>query len=103
MCQKKLKLELVIMKLEDKEHEEPRRKACKRPHKSNNSWNRNPKVTEKTKKRKRKQSVISFDSAHGLENTRNTSSGTNDMQPEPKSIHNPSKQAKIIQFDDTQI
>ena len=41
------------MKLEYKEHTEPRKKAKKRPYMRNKSWNRTPKVIEKTKKRKR--------------------------------------------------
>ena len=49
----KFQLKLGIMKLEDKEHEEPRKKAHTRPT-SNNSRYMPPKVTEKTKKCKRK-------------------------------------------------
>ena len=86
--------------MKDKKHEEPRKKAHKRP-KRKTSRNRTPQVTEKTKKRKRKQSIVSSDYAYGSENTRNTSYVTDDVQPEPKSILNPSKRAGVIQFDDT--
>ena len=50
---KNLQLEVDIIKLENKPHEEPRKKAHKRPPKSNKSRKRTPEVKEKTKKCKR--------------------------------------------------
>ena len=62
---------------------------------------RTPKLSENIKKRKRKHSVVSSNSAHGLENTRNRSSVIDNVQPESKPILNPLKQAKVIKLDDT--
>ena len=93
-------IELEILNLEDEERKEPRNKDRVRS-KSNKIRKRTPKVSERTKKRKRKYSVVSSDSAHGSENTRNRSSVINNVQPEPKSILNPSKRAKLVQFDNT--
>ena len=89
------------MKLEDKDHKEPRKKAKMRSHKSNTNRNRTPKVIEKTQKYNRKQNVVSSDSSHRSENPRNKLSVVDDVQPEPKSITNPSTRAKVIQFDVT--
>jgi len=95
----KLQLELDIMKLEE---EEPRKKVHKRPHKSNVNWNMTPKVTAETKKYKKKQSIVSSDSTHGSQNTGKKSYVADDVQPQPKSIRNCSKRAKVIQSNNAQ-
>ena len=58
--------------MEDEERKEPHNHAQRRS-KSNKIKKRTPKVSEKTKKRKSKHSVLSSDSAHGPEDTRNIS------------------------------
>ena len=98
-----LYLEFDMIQSEDKEHKEDEetRKKARKSSKSSKSRKKTPKVTEKTKKRKRKQSVVASKSSHGSENTNNRSLVIDDVQPEPKSILNISKRAKVIEFNDT--
>ena len=97
---RKLQIEIEMLNFEDKERKAPHNNARRR-FKSKKIQKRTPKVLEKTKKRKRKHSVISPDSVNSSENTRNRLSVIDNVQPESKSILNPSKRAKVVQFDDT--
>ena len=92
----KLKIMDTNMALDAKQ---PRNKAS-RSSKISKSRSRNPKILDKKKKRKKKYIEVSSNSVYGEQNSSKRSPIVDNVQPEPKSILNPSKRGKVITFDD---